>query len=246
MPTYAPKTIKERFRGFLPVIVDIETSGFNPEKAAILQVGMMFVTMDDQGMLHPDELLRAEIRPFPGAQIEEANIRFIGLDPFDESRGLEEESIALPRLFKAVAKRIKREGCKKAILVGHNGSFDLTFLNAAAARFNFKRMPFHPFSVLDTASLSALVYGHTVLALSCAAARIEFEEDKAHDAGYDTMMECKLFCALVNRFTTFAGFPPPLPYNAMAKLEEQRQRRAAAQHSDDNKEEKQEAATPEA
>ncbi len=233
MPTYAPKTIKERFRGFLPVIVDIETSGFNPEKAAILQIAIMFVTMDEQGMLQPDELLRAEIRPFPGAQIEEANIRFIGLDPFDENRGLEDEVIALPRLFKTIAKRIKQEGCKKAILVGHNGAFDLAFLNAAVARLNYKRMPFHPFSVLDTASLSALVYGHTVLALSCAAARINFEEDQAHDAGYDTLMECRLFCALVNRFTTFAGFPPPLPPNALARLDEQRQRRAAAQHGED-------------
>lgn len=231
-PKYEPKKLKDRFRGFLPVIVDIETSGFDPQKAAILQVAFMFVTMDEHGMLHPDELLRAEIRPFPGAQIEEANIKYIGLDPFDESRGLEDEFIALPRLFKAVSKRIKKEGCKKAILVGHNGAFDRDFINAAVERMKYKRNPFHPFTVLDTASLSGLVYGQTVLGLACFAAGIDFDDGEAHDAGYDTRMECELFCRLVNRFTLYAGFPPPLPRFAEQRLEEQRHRRTEEQEGE--------------
>ncbi len=220
------KTIKERFRGFLPVVVDLETSGFNPRRAALLQVAMMTVKMDERGMLLPDEMFSAEIRPFPDAVIEEANIRFTGIDPFDESRGLEDEKIALVRMFKAVSKKIKQAECKKAILVGHNGSFDLGFINAAVDRIGYKRNPFHPFSVLDTASLSGLVLGQTVLARACFAAGIDFDESLAHNAAYDTQMECELFCALVNRYTKFAGFPPPLPPDAEERLERQRQNRA--------------------
>ncbi len=225
-----PKTIKERFRGFLPVVVDIETSGFNPHTAAIMQIAMMTVTMDEAGMLYPGEIFTADIRPFPGAVIEEANIRFTGIDPFDESRGLEDEKPALVRLCKAVSKKVKEAGCRKAILTGHNGNFDLRFLNCAIERIGYKRNPFHPFSVLDTASLSGLVYGQTVLARACLAAGMDFDENHAHRADYDTIQECELFCALVNRFTRFAGFPEPLSAKAEALLEEQRQSRAQSLH----------------
>ncbi len=221
-----PRTIKERFRGFLPVVVDLETSGFNPHTAALLQVSMMTVAMDEHGMLHPDELFTADIRPFPQAQFEESNIRFIGLDPFDENRPLEPEGVALPRLMKAIAKKVKAADCRRAILVGHNAAFDQSFLQAAVARINYKRSPFHPFSVMDTASLAGLVYGQTVLARACMAAGIPFDETCAHRADYDTRLECELFCHLVNRFTTFAGFPEPLSAQDEAKLEQQRQHRA--------------------
>lgn len=220
------KTIKDRFRGFLPVVVDLETSGFNPRTAALLQVSMMTVSMDEQGYLHPDELFTANIRPFAQAQFEESNIRFIGLDPFDESRNLEPETEALPRLLKAIAKKVKAADCRRAILVGHNAAFDQSFLQAAVARINYKRNPFHPFSVMDTASLSGLVYGQTVLARACMAAGIPFDEATAHRSDYDTRLECELFCHLVNRFTTFCGFPEPLSPSAEEQLEAQRQQRA--------------------
>ena len=216
-------TIKDRFRGFLPVVVDVETAGFNPETDALLEVAMMTIKMDEHGFLHPDELMSANIRPFPNSHIEESNINFLGIDPFDENRNLKDEKIAVLPMFKAISKLMKKEGCTRAILVGHNGSFDLSFIHALSRRLNYKRCPFHQFTVFDTASLSGLVYGQTVLARACLAAGIEFEEEKAHGAAYDTLMECKLFCSIFNRYTTFAGFPEikeQAPINFRAHLKE--------------------------
>ena len=203
-------TIKDRFRGFYPVVVDVETAGFNPSLDALIEVSMMTVVMDEHGFLSPGEIMSANIRPFEGANIEQANIEFLGIDPFDEARNLKTERDALLPMFKTISKAVKANACSRAILVGHNASFDLSFIKAASDRLNYKRNPFHPFSVLDTASLSALVYGQTVLSRACFAANINFDGDMAHGSAYDTQKECELFCALVNRFTTFAGIPAPV------------------------------------
>lgn len=203
-------SIKDRFRQFYPVIVDVETAGLDPKTDALIEVSMMTVKMDEKGMLVPDEQFHANIRPFPGSLVKQANIDFLGIDPFDESRNLVSEEDALIPMFKAIAKKVKANKCKRAILVGHNGSFDLGFIKAATERLNYKRSPFHPFSVCDTASLSMLVYGQSVLVKACIAAGIDFDLDKAHGAEYDTKMECLLFCKIFNKFTIFCGVPEPV------------------------------------
>lgn len=202
--------IKDRFRKFLPVIVDIESAGFNEQTDALLEVSMMTVRMDEQGFLHPDQQFSANIRPFPNANIEKANIEFLGIDPFDEGRNLQDEKEALVAMFKSISKEVKAKECTRAILVGHNGFFDLKFILAAAERINYKKCPFHPFSVFDTASLAALVFGHSVLVKACRAAGIEFDEDRAHGAVYDALKEAELFCAIYNRYTLYAGIPSPI------------------------------------
>lgn len=199
--------MSKRFRGYLPVVVDIETAGFDPVTDAILEVAMMTVKFDENLSLVPDELFHANIRPFEGSCIKSENIDFLGIDPFDESRELKSEREAVVPMFKSIAKKIKEHGCKKAILVGHNGSFDLSFLKELALRENYKRFPFHPFSIIDTASLSALLYGQTVLLKACNSANIDFHVTEAHSSIYDTTKECELFCKIYNRFTTFCGLP---------------------------------------
>ncbi|MCR5084581.1 MAG: ribonuclease T [Succinivibrionaceae bacterium] len=206
------KMMKDRFRTYLPVVVDVETAGFDPEASALLEISFMLVTMDERGMLHPGEQMSANILPFEGSTFDQSNLDFLGIkDPAAEDRHCIGEEEALRPMFKFVSKAVKAQDCTKAILVGHNGSFDLSFVKAAAARIGYKRFPFHMFSILDTASLSGLVTGQTVLSKACRALGLSFDDDCAHSAAYDTRMECELFCALVNRFTTFAGFPEALP-----------------------------------
>lgn len=208
-PTFLnpPYLMKDRFRSFLPVVVDVETGGFNPHTDALLEVSMITVQIDNAGQLVPKDQYSVNIRPFEGSKLEQANINFLGIDPYDEKRNLHEEGEALRPMFKAILREVKQQECTKAILVGHNGSFDLRFINAAAMRINYKRNPFHPFSVIDTASLGALVLGQTVLSKACVSAGISFDTDHAHSAVYDTLKECELFCAMYNRFTKFAGLP---------------------------------------
>lgn len=201
--------LASRFRGFLPVVVDVETGGFNAQTDALLEIAAVTVTYDEDGSLVPDEEIGFHIKPFEGANIEKAAIEFNGIDPFHPLRPAIEESEALQKIFQVVRKAVKAHDCTRAILVGHNPSMDLGFLNAAVERVQHKRNPFHPFSSFDTATLGGLAYGQTVLARAVQAADIEWENDRAHSAIYDTRKTAELFCDIVNRWDTeTAGINP--------------------------------------
>jgi len=101
-------------------------------------------------------------------------------------------------VFVPVRAAVKKHGCQRAILVGHNAHFDLNFLNAAVARVQHKRNPFHPFSVFDTVTMAGLAYGQTVLARAAMAAGLGWDPSQAHSAVYDTAQTAKLFCAIAN------------------------------------------------
>lgn len=192
--------IARRFRGFLPVVIDVETGGFNASTDALLEVAAVLVGMDDRGRLHPAEQFFFNVEPFEGANLEPAALEFTGIKPDSPLRGAISEKAALAAIFSAVRAEVKRTGCQRAIVVAHNASFDQGFLNEAARRSNLKRNPFHPFSSFDTASLAGLVYGQTVLARACAAAGIAFNNQEAHSAIYDCEKTAEVFCDMVNRW----------------------------------------------
>ncbi|UYM18950.1 ribonuclease T [Endozoicomonas euniceicola] len=195
-----------RFRGFLPVVVDVETGGFNPATDALLEIAAVVIEMDEMGYVHPCKPQSFHIKPFEGANIEKAAIEFIGVDPFHPLRIATEEEQAVSAIFKNVRKEVKRQGCSRAVLVGHNASFDLSFLMAAAERNDIKRNPFHPFSCFDTATLGGLAYGQTVLAKACEEAHVSFDKGEAHSARYDTEKTAELFCAIVNQWKDLGGW----------------------------------------
>ncbi|SIS90812.1 MAG: ribonuclease T [Thalassolituus maritimus] len=197
----------QRFRGFLPVVVDVETGGFNADSDALLEIAMVTLKMDDDGYLHPNETLSANIHPFDGANLEQEALDFTGIDPFDPERDAEFEIDALTPMLQTVRREIKHYGCNRAVLVGHNAHFDHGFLRAAIDRNDIKRDPFHPFSSFDTASIAAIALGQTVLAKSCKVAGIEFDNNEAHSAAYDTFKTAELFCFIVNRYKDLGGWP---------------------------------------
>ncbi|KTT04571.1 ribonuclease T [Pseudomonas oryzihabitans] len=195
-----------RFRGYLPVVVDVETGGFNAATDALLEIAATTVAMDEEGVLYPDHTYFFRVEPFAGANIEPAALEFTGIKLDHPLRMAVSEEHALSEIFKGVRKSLKSSGCKRAILVGHNSSFDLGFLNAAVLRCGLKRNPFHPFSSFDTATLAGLAYGQTVLAKACQAAGIEFDNREAHSARYDTEKTAELFCGIVNRWREMGGW----------------------------------------
>jgi len=192
--------VSSRFRGYLPVIVDVETGGFNSRTDALLEIAAVIVIPDREGQWQPVRTIAYHVKPFEGANIERAAIEFNGIDPFHPLRPAIAEKDALGRIFTAVRTAMKENSCKRAILVGHNAAFDLNFLNAAVERCGIKRNPFHPFSMFDTVSLAGLAYGQTVLARAVEAAGIEWEDDRAHSAAYDAEKTAELFCSVVNRW----------------------------------------------
>lgn len=194
------KAIADRFRGFLPVAVDVETGGFNPATDALLEIAGVLLRVDAAGNLEPADDFRYLVHPFPGANLEPASLQVTGIDPHHPLRPAIEEAEALRHVFQEVRREVRETGCKRAILVGHNSFFDLQFLNAAIERTKVKRNPFHPFSSFDTATLGGVAFGQTVLSRAVTAAGLEWDESKAHSALYDARMTAQLFCAVVNRF----------------------------------------------
>lgn len=192
--------IVNRFRGFLPVVVDVETGGFNARTDALLELAVSIIEMDADGWLSPGEVMMQHIKPFEGANIEEAALEFNGIRPFHPLRAAVDEREALQELFLPVRRSLRATGCKRAVLVGHNAHFDLGFLNAAIERTAYKRNPFHPFSCFDTATLGGLAYGQTVLARAVTAAGLDWDKSRAHSAAYDTERTAALFCNIVNRW----------------------------------------------
>lgn len=200
--------ISDRFRGFLPVILDLETGGFVAGTDAILEVAATIVRMDEDGVMAVHRTHDFHVQPFEGANIEQSALDFTGIDPYHPFRQAVPEEEALADLFRIIRKEIRDQGCTRAIIVAHNAHFDAGFINAAVERCSIKRNPFHPFSFFDTATLSGLAYGQTVLAKACAEAGIAFDNNEAHSAAYDAERTAELFCDIVNRWKESGGWMP--------------------------------------
>ena len=193
-----------RFRGYLPVVVDIETAGFDAKKNPLLEIAAIIVEADAEGYLHITEKHQCNIIPFENSILDEAALKFTGIDPHHPFRMSVDEKQALQTLFNPIRAAIKRNQCKKAILVGHNPAFDLNFLNAAIERTQYKRNPFHPFSSFDTATLGGLAYGQTVLARIAEAAGLDWDNSRAHSALYDAEQTALLFCNIINQWKRYS------------------------------------------
>jgi ribonuclease T len=200
MSAPAPPRIAERFRGFLPVAVDVETGGFNAQTDALLELAAVMIEMGPGGELRPGANFRYHVQPFHGSRIDPASLAVNGIDPNHPLRPAMPEKEALTQLFREVRKAVRDAGCTRAILVGHNASFDLGFLNAAAARTDIKRNPFHPFSSFDTATLGGVALGQTVLSRAVTTAGLDWDPSGAHSAIYDAERTASLFCTICNRF----------------------------------------------
>lgn len=210
-PAFAP--MAQRFRGYLPVVVDVETGGFDCQRHALLEIAAVPIELDATGRYVPGEVAHAHIAPAPGTTIDPKSLEVTGIKIGHPLRGELPEREGLDAVFIPVRAAVKRHGCQRAILVGHNAHFDLGFLNAAVARVQHKRNPFHPFSVFDTVTLAGLAYGQTVLARAAMAAGLGWDPKEAHSAVYDALQTARLFCAIAN------AWPLPTAGNAGAAAE---------------------------
>ncbi|XBC41938.1 MAG: ribonuclease T [Buchnera aphidicola (Kaburagia rhusicola rhusicola)] len=200
--------LNKRFRTFYPVIIDIETSGFNSKTNALLEIAAITLKMNSSGFIKQENFLHYHIKPFIGSIIDPNAIAFNKIDPFNPLRNAINECKALNSMFQLINAGIKKNKCKKGIIVAHNAIFDYSFLMAAIERNNIQNNPFHLFSVFDTATLSGLAVGQTVLAKACKAIGLKFDNNQAHSAIYDAKKTANLFCEIVNRWKKLGGWPP--------------------------------------
>ena len=192
------RKMAERFRGYLPVVVDVETGGFDWNRHALLEIAVIPIDLDESGRYILGEVASAHLIPAPGTEIDPKSLEITGIDIDHPFRMAKPEKEALDHVFAAVRTAVRKHGCQRAILVGHNAHFDLNFLNAAVARVQHKRNPFHPFSVFDTVTLGGVAYGQTVLARAVQAAGLDWNSDDAHSAVYDADRTAQLFCRILN------------------------------------------------
>jgi ribonuclease T len=199
--------IAQRFRGFLPVVIDVETGGFNARTDALLEIAAITTDLDDRGLLVMKDRFFFNVEPFKGANLDPAAMEFTGIDVHNPLRKAVKEKRALEETFRGIRHQVRETGCNRAVIVAHNASFDLGFVNAAAERAEIKRNPFHPFSSFDTATLCGLAFGQTVLARACETAGVEFNPSEAHSAMYDCLKTAEVFCYIVNKWKNLGGWP---------------------------------------
>src|SRR5688500_7085568 len=193
-----PALMSRRFRQFLPVVIDVETGGFNCVTDALLEIAAVMIEFAPDGRLQRGTSHSYHVRPFEGANLEAASLAVNGIDPFHPLRPALPEKDALGRIFTEVRTAMKTHDCRRAVLVGHNAAFDLGFLNAAVTRAEIKRNPFHPFSCFDTATLAGAAFGQTVLAKATQVCGIAWDSSEAHSAKYDAERTADIFCAVCN------------------------------------------------
>ncbi len=208
-PTPTRMTMATRFRGFLPVVVDVETGGFDWNRHALLEIAAVPLDMDEDGKLFLGETACAHLEPAPGTDIDPKSLAVTGIQLDHPFRLAKPEKDGLEHVFAPVRAAVKKHGCQRAILVGHNAHFDLNFVNAAVARSKHKRNPFHPFSVFDTVTMAGLAYGQTVLARAAQAAGLPWNAADAHSAVYDAEITAQLFCRIANQWPMLKPVSPP-------------------------------------
>ena len=197
--------MSRRFRGFMPVVIDVETGGFNAKKDALLEVAAVTLKLDENGIVSIDEQISRHLLPFEGSNMDPKSMEVNGIDPYHPFRMAVPAKDGLAEIFRHIRSSLKNNGCKRAIMVGHNTMMDLSFINATAERCKLNRNPFHPFSTFDTVSLAGLAYGQTVLSRAVQAAGIEWDNEHAHSAAYDAVKTAELFCNIINRWRKTNG-----------------------------------------
>ena len=197
--------MSQRFRGFSPMVVDVETGGFDQHKDALLEIGAVSLKIDENGLMTLDESYSCHIEPFEGSNMDPKSMEINGIDPYHPFRMAKAEDVAMREFFKFVRTDMKQHGCSRSIMIGHNTTMDLNFINAAGLRNKISRNPFHPFSMFDTVSMAGLAYGQTVLSRAAQAAGLDWDTEQAHSALYDARQTAEIFCKIVNRWAETSG-----------------------------------------
>lgn len=199
MATSKSLIMKKRFRGFLPIVIDVETGGARPDTDALLETACVFIEMDEQGHVYRGETFgHHHVKPFEGSRLDPKAMEINKINIHHPFRLAISEHEALNDIFDQVCVALERHKCQRAVLVGHNAWFDLHFIKAASKRSNIDKFPFHSFTTFDTATLGGAVFGETVLSKVVKSSGFPFNADEAHSAIYDAEKTADAFCYLVN------------------------------------------------
>src|SRR5437868_14451246 len=120
--------LSRRFRGLLPIVVDVETSGLNPATDALLEIAAVSLAMNEEGKFMREQTISYHVEPFFGSRLDSEALEITGIDPYGPLRFAIPEHQALYRIFAAIRSQLEKYDCYRAVLVGHNAWFDLSFI----------------------------------------------------------------------------------------------------------------------
>src|SRR3546814_15283297 len=100
-PAPAMRPMAERFRGYLPVVVDVETGGFDWNRHALLEIAAVPIELDDAGRFVPGEVASAHLEPAPGTSIDPKSLEVTGIILDHPFRMAKPEKAALDHVFAA-------------------------------------------------------------------------------------------------------------------------------------------------
>ena len=63
----------------MPVVVDVETAGFNAQTDALLEIAAIPIVYNEDGQFVPGEAYHAHINPFEGANLDRRSLNLSGL-----------------------------------------------------------------------------------------------------------------------------------------------------------------------
>src|SRR5690606_1545008 len=103
-----PRTpMAARFRGYLPVVVDVETGGFNCATDALLEIAATTIGMDEGGFLYPEHSQYFHAESVTRANIAQAALDFTRIRLDHTLRMAVSEEHALTEIFRSLLKSLK-------------------------------------------------------------------------------------------------------------------------------------------
>src|SRR5215472_15531500 len=98
-PAAAAMLMARRFRGYLPVAIDVETGGFAVATDALLEIALVLIDIDTDGTLKRGATHDFHVKPFDGARLDPVSLSVTGSDPWHPLRPALPERDALQRVF---------------------------------------------------------------------------------------------------------------------------------------------------
>ncbi|AZP36374.1 Ribonuclease T [Candidatus Annandia adelgestsuga] len=194
------KHLYYRFKGFYPIVIDIETSGLDSNINAILEIALITFKIDKNGWLKKDQIIHFHIKPFLNSKINYESLIHNKININSSLRGAISEYNAFNKIIKLITKKMKKNLCNRSIIVAHNVVFDHNFIMSSIERLGITINPFHPFTTFDTSTISSFIIGQNILFKACKKIGLYFNMKYSHSALYDSLLTASLFCKLINKF----------------------------------------------
>ena len=180
------------------LFIDTETGGLNPDKHALLSLGM--VVWEDMELIDSQEILINDGQ----LSVTEEALSVNKIDLAEHKKSAMPSYQAANEIFTFIRKHFPHQG--KITLAGHNVHFDINFLSVFLSRNNKTFSNYFSHRIIDTSSILYYLYlsGHIkqrAISSDEAFALFNIKVEGRHTALGDALATAKLFNKLIDLIT---------------------------------------------